>query len=169
MKFNETIEKFTEELIRPNKEIFWDFSRDYAYVWMVIMKKDHLLLVVDGPPLKDNKKPDESIFKKAIDFTKRTAMNAVKSLKKRLTEEEEEEGAHGMPHGVNIVAKLQIPFEIGSDGKLSYGDVVETKKIAKEIIEDSKFLYDRFGVVSLDNEDFIKYGITKKSDYDTEV
>lgn len=166
MKFNEIINKFNEELIRPNKEVFWAFSDDNAYVWMVIMKKDHLLIAVDGPPITDKGKRDDSAFKKAVKFTKRTAIDLFKSMKKRLTEEEEEEmGAHGLLHGDNIVAKTTVPFEVGSDGKLSYDDVVESKQIAKEVVEDSKFLYDIHGIISLKQEDFIKYGLLKSRDY----
>ena len=77
-------------------------------------------------------------------------------------------GAHGLPHGDNIIAKLEVPFEVGSDNRVSYEDVVETKEIAKEIIEDSKFLYERYGVVSLEHDDFVKYGIRKGKEYNTE-
>lgn len=168
MKFDEAVKKISEELIKPNKEIYWEFSNDYTYAWMVIMKKDHLLIAVDGPPIKKDKKPDETFLKRAVKFTKHTVLDLLKSMKKRLTEEEEGRGEHGLLHGDNIVAKLQIPFEVGTDGKMDYDDVVKSKKYAKEIIEDSKFLYERHGVVSLEHDDFVKYGIIKKKDYNTE-
>ena len=145
MKFNETIRKFSEELIKPNKEIAYKISDDFKYVWVVVMKDDHYLIEVDGPPVKEKKK--DSPLKRAVKYTKQTAMNLLKSVKKRLLE-----GAGEAEEGNKVLATLQIPFEI-----TDYQDIVDSKKIAKEIIQGSKDLYDIKGIISLEEKDIEKY------------
>lgn len=142
MKFNETIKKLSEELIRPDKEIFYRISNDFKYVWVVVMKEDHFLIEVDGPPIKQ---PKDSLLKKTINFTKQTALNLVKAVKKRLVEEVNNEDTE-------VLATLKIPFD-----PTNYSDVVNSKQFAKDIIQGSKDLYDIKGKISLEIKDIEKY------------
>ena len=143
MKFNETINKFKEELINPDREIAYQISSDHKYVWVVVMKKDHFLIEVDGPPVKEREKEDSKL-KKAVKYTKDTAMKLLNAVRKRLIE--------GVEDGTKVLATLQIPFD-----ETDYQDVKESKKFAKEIIQGSRDLYDIKGVISLDEEAIEKY------------
>jgi hypothetical protein len=146
MKFNEAIKVFSEELIRPDKEVAYQVSDDYKYVWVVVMKDDHFLIEVDGPPISE---PEDkfSKLKSAAKYTKQTAINLLKSVRDRLimglTKEELEN---------QVIERLMIPFE-----KYDYKDIVESKEYAKEIIQGSRDLYDHKGIISLDNADIEEY------------